>query len=153
MPKIAVIENGKDWLFYWLLAALIKIGAALAKIVNESLFAFVYEDWPYIDQDPNSFAKDCPGLYKILNYFSFLKASLEDYLTYEETVPILHKACKFKDYQFYKRSDIVNLVQALPDDQFNIGENVHREPVRTNTFKDLSPTERGKSRCQWIKLF
>ena len=93
----------------------------------------------------DSFAKDWPELYKILNYFSFLKASLEDYLTYEETVPILHKACQFKDYQFYKKNDIVKLVQALPDDEFNVGETVHKDPpVRTNTFKDLSPAERGK---------
>ena len=54
-----------------------------------------------------------------LQIFShFLKATAE-FLTHEETVPLLRKRFGFKDYTFFKRGVLVKAVECLPDDPYN----------------------------------
>ena len=55
--------------------------------------------------------------YKIFDCF-FFKATAE-FLTYEDSVPLLRKQCVFKDYKFYKKDLLVRAVECLPDIPFS----------------------------------
>ena len=119
---------------YKILKWLTKMFVKLYKIANIFLFltmlvACMNEDWDQIIQDPNVVTtKDWLTLYKIVNIFSFFLMATAEFLTYEETVPLLRKQCVFKDYTFFKRDVLVRAVECLPDDPYNDSSFLPAEP-------------------------
>ena len=72
-----------------------------------------------------------------------MQAQYEDYISYEQSIEKLHKNCTFKEYVFYQRNQVVMMVNALPDDEFNEGPTVHKEQSGSR-MKDLSGAEKAK---------
>ena len=59
--------------------------------------------------------KDWHKSYKIVNIFNYFFKAATEFLTYEESVPLLRNQCAFKDYEFYQRDLLVRAVEYLPD--------------------------------------
>ena len=57
--------------------------------------------------------------------------------------PSLHKNCTFIGYLFYQNNAVVQLVNALHDDQFNQEPTAQKQST-TSAMKDLSAAEKAK---------
>ena len=81
--------------------------------------------------------------YKIFDCF-FFKATAE-FLTYEESVPLLRQQCVFKDYKFYKKDLLVRAVECLPDIPFSDASFLPPpDPAAKKAPPELSAAEKAR---------
>ena len=83
-------------------------------------------------------------LYKIVNIFHIFFKATAEFLTYEESVPLLRSQCVFKDYKFYQRDLLVKAVEYLPDEPFSDSSFLPPDPPAKKDPPELSAAEKAR---------